>query len=462
MELKTPKGTRDYAPNEAQALFRLIRKAELAYEKRGALPMSTPIFELRDILMNKYGEEEKLVYDLAEQGGEVCALRYDLTVPLARFVAQKGIVKMKRYQTGPVFRRDQPALAKGRYREFIQSDFDIIGEYEHMTADAEVVSTATEILRVVAEETGRPCILRINHKKLVSAMMQACGVPEILEKTVGSSLDKLDKVSWAEVSIKLTAKDVSPEAIEALAECVQACPLLPRGLMWVENLEVQKERIQQIFATEKGKEAVADIKTLNEMLIIHGVSDSEVQLDLLLVRGLDYYTGILLEGGCTDGSGSILAGGRYDTLVSSLKKEKSVTKSIPCVGISFGVTRSLMLYSDPEPAKGASVCVCSVGPDLLLERMRMCAYLRTHGISSEYFMGASSNFHRHSEYAESRGALIIVLIGRKEIEKKEFQLIWGPKQERMKKTVNESQLITEIKEIISLSNRSGTGDAVSD
>lgn len=457
MELKTPKGTRDYAPNEAQALSRLVRKAERAYKKRGALPMYTPVFELRDVLMNKYGEQERLVYDLAEQGGEVCALRYDLTVPLARFVAQKGIVKMKRYQTGPVFRRDQPALAKGRYREFVQSDFDIVGDYEHMTADAEVVSAACEILRAVSEETRRPCVLRINHKKLVSAMMQACGVSEMLEKSVGSSLDKLDKVSWEEVSIELRSKGVSSEAIDALAECVHACPLLPRGLMWVENLEVQRERIRQIFATEKGKEAVADIKTLNEMLIIQGVTDSELQLDLLLVRGLDYYTGVLLEGGCADGGGSILAGGRYDTLVSSLKKEKSVTKNIPCVGVSFGVTRSLMLYPEPEPARGACVCVCSVGPDLLLERMRMCAYLRKHGIASEYFMGATSNFHRHSEYAESRGALVIVLVGRKEIEKKEFHLIWGPKQERMKKTVQEAQLVAEIKEILSLHAAPGAG-----
>ena len=127
-DLKTPKGTRDYGPFEMAIRQKVFAKVTQVFQRHGAVTIDTPVFELREVLMGKYGEDSKLIYDLADQGGEICSLRYDLTVPFARYLAMnKDVKSMKRYHIAKVYRRDQPALTKGRYREFYQCDFDIAG-----------------------------------------------------------------------------------------------------------------------------------------------------------------------------------------------------------------------------------------------------------------------------------------------------------------------------------------------
>ncbi|KAI5179716.1 histidyl-tRNA synthetase [Nematocida sp. AWRm80] len=449
--LKPAKGTRDYTGADRILLEEIITETEEIYQLRGGVPFDTPMFELKSILMNKYGEDSKLIYDLADQGGEACALRYDLTVPFARYLAQTKTQKIKRYHTGKVFRRDQPALAKGRYREFFQSDFDIVGDYAHMTADAEIVGTAREILRHFTNRLEtKEYFIRVNHKKLIDAMLNVCGIDKSIQKSIGSSIDKLDKCSWEEVRKEMVEKGATEPSVDKLKKLISIQGPLETLLALQDT---------PMAATEEGKEALDDLNKLFELLTIYGQSDNIV-IDLSLVRGLDYYTGIVLEGGITGYSSSLVAGGRYDNLVQSLlepaetlpakKPSKTPQPPVKCVGVSLGVSRLFSLIQPTQHQKKThtQVLVCSVGPGLLEERLRVCVYLRDNNIRTEYFMGNSANFTRHSEYAESLRIKVLVLIGRKELEKGEYQILWGDKSERHKKTVSKEELVPAIKLVL--------------
>jgi len=153
------------------------------------------VFELRDTLTGKYGEDSKLIYDLADQGGEICSLRYDLTVPFARFLAQNAIQSIKRYHIAKVYRRDQPAMTKGRMREFYQCDFDIAGTYDSMLPDAEILRVIKEVFEGLPGWKGK-FIIKINHRKILDGIFQICGVPEDKIRTISSAVDKLDKVRF--------------------------------------------------------------------------------------------------------------------------------------------------------------------------------------------------------------------------------------------------------------------------
>jgi len=153
----------------------------------------SPVFELREILAGKYGEDSKLIYDLKDQGGEICSLRYDLTVPFARWLAMNNIQTIKRYHIAKVYRRDQPAMTKGRMREFYQCDFDIAGIYDPMLPDAEIIRIVCEIFEGLGWQ-GKYTI-KINHRKILDGIFAVCGVPADKTRAISSAVDKLDKVS---------------------------------------------------------------------------------------------------------------------------------------------------------------------------------------------------------------------------------------------------------------------------
>jgi histidyl-tRNA synthetase len=171
---------------------RLFESVTDVFKRHGATTLDTPVFELKDILSGKYGEDSKLIYDLQDQGGELCSLRYDLTVPLARWLAMNPSVQsFKRYQIAKVYRRDQPAMTKGRMREFYQCDFDIAGSYDAMIPDAEVLKIATDVFDSLNWESYT---IKINHRKVLDGIFKAAGVPEDLIRPISSAVDKLDKV----------------------------------------------------------------------------------------------------------------------------------------------------------------------------------------------------------------------------------------------------------------------------
>lgn len=162
------------------------------FKRHGATTLDTPVFELKEILSGKYGEDSKLIYDLQDQGGELCSLRYDLTVPLARWLAMNPSVQsFKRYQIAKVYRRDQPAMTKGRMREFYQCDFDIAGAYDAMIPDAEVLKIVNDVFKALGWESYT---IKMNHRKILDGMFKAAGVNDDLIRPISSAVDKLDKV----------------------------------------------------------------------------------------------------------------------------------------------------------------------------------------------------------------------------------------------------------------------------
>ncbi|KAK3812167.1 MAG: histidyl-tRNA synthetase [Benniella sp.] len=409
--LKNAKGTKDHTPQEMAIREKIFSTITNVFKKHGGITIDTPVFELKEILAGKYGEDSKLIYDLQDQGGEMCSLRYDLTVPFARFLAMNGkeYQNIKRYHIAKVYRRDQPAMTKGRMREFYQCDFDIAGTYDPMIPDSEILRILTECL--TALDLGEFTI-KINHRKILDGIFEVCGVPADKIRTISSAVDKLDKLPWAEVRKEMTVeKGLDPEAADLIGEYVQ--------LKGGEELLDRLYGDAKLGANAKAKEGLDDMKLLFSYLNVLDVT-RHTSFDLSLARGLDYYTGLIyeavLEGSApptlasgekarpttkkdsdeldesTVGVGSIAAGGRYDNLVgmfSGTNKKGQPNLVIPCVGISIGVERvfSILMQKqkkDQIKSNEAEVYVVGLGTASVLERMKICKELWDAGIKAEF------------------------------------------------------------------------------
>lgn len=322
---KLPKGTRDFAKEQMTVREKAFSLITEVFKRHGAMALDTPVFELRETLMGKYGEDSKLIYDLADQGGELCSLRYDLTVPFARYVAMNGLTSFKRYQIAKVYRRDNPS--KGRYREFYQCDFDIAGQFDKMGPDFEVIKILTELLN---ELNIGDYEVKLNHRKLLDGMLDICGVPPEKFRTICSSIDKLDKQSFEQVKREMVdEKGLTAETADRIGSFVKE-----RGPP-LELLSKLKQEGSEFMKHEGSKLA------LDELDILFNALDKskcieKIVFDLSLARGLDYYTGMIFEAvfrGTTQ-VGSIAAGGRYDNLIGMFG-----TKQVPAVGVSLGIER---------------------------------------------------------------------------------------------------------------------------
>ncbi|XP_074580486.1 histidine--tRNA ligase, cytoplasmic-like isoform X2 [Curcuma longa] len=281
---KIPKGTRDFGKEQMAIRERAFSIITGVFKMHGAVALDTPVFELRETLMGKYGEDSKLIYDLADQGGELCSLRYDLTVPFARYLAMNNINALKRYQIAKVYRRDNPS--KGRYREFYQCDFDIAGQYETMEPDFEVIKVLTELLDQLDIGSYE---IKLNHRKLLDGMLEICGVSSEKFRTVCSSIDKLDKQPFEQIKKELVEeKGLSTEIADKIGTFVKR-----RGPA-LEILSELKEEGSQFL------ENTGSVVALNELEILFKALEkanclNRVVFDLSLARGLDYYTGVIYE-----------------------------------------------------------------------------------------------------------------------------------------------------------------------
>merc|ERR1712004_749002 len=217
--LKSAKGTRDFHPDQMAVREKVINRIVNVFKCHGAVTIDTPVFELKEVLTGKYGEDSKLIYDLKDQGGEILSLRYDLTVPFARYVAMNKIMNIKRYQIAKVYRRDNPSISQGRYREFYQCDFDIAGQYDPMVPDAECVKIVKDILK--AMEIGS-FVIKVNHRQILDGIFEVCGVSNDMFRTICSSVDKLDKSPWEEVRKEMVEeKNLDPAAADRIGEYVK-------------------------------------------------------------------------------------------------------------------------------------------------------------------------------------------------------------------------------------------------
>ena len=229
--LKTPKGTRDYQPDKMAVRESVLDKVTRVFKLHGAETIDTPVFELKEVLTGKYGEDSKLIYDLKDQGGEILALRYDLTVPFARYLAMNKIASIKRYHIGKVYRRDNPSMGRGRYREFYQCDFDIAGQYDQMLPDAECVKIVQQILSSL--DVGK-FVIKVNNRQILDGIFEVCGVAADMFRTICSSVDKLDKSPWEEVRREMVEeKHLDPAAADRIGEFVQ----MSGGVELIDKLE---------------------------------------------------------------------------------------------------------------------------------------------------------------------------------------------------------------------------------
>lgn len=375
--LKTPKGMRDIGPAQAwqrKLIFQIISEC---FEKHGAQPLDTPVCERREILAGKYGEEAKLIYNLEDQGGEALSLRYDLTVPFARFLGQNKIQTMTRYQIAKVYRRDNPSITKGRFREFYQCDIDFAGKYDLMMADSECLQILCEILQAVRLPFDFK--IKINHRCVLNGMFNVAGVPKDKFKTICSSVDKLDKQPWTEVKKEMCAEKGLAEEV---ANKIETFVSQSGGVSLI------NEMLENDLAKDNdAKKGLEELKTLYKHAEYMGI-DKYLKFDMSLARGLDYYTGLIFEA-VVEGEvevGSIAAGGRYDNLVSSLIENPNF--NVPCVGLSIGIERLFAIMEANQVHDQQSnltesqvhCCIGSIGKEMSVNRYRITNLLRERGL----------------------------------------------------------------------------------
>jgi histidyl-tRNA synthetase len=417
---KIPKGTRDYLPDQMiirQQAFSIIRRV---FESHGAVEIDTPVFELKDTLTGKYGEDSKLIYDLADQGGELLALRYDLTVPFARFLALNNVGNIKRFHIGKVYRRDQPALKRGRYREFYQCDFDIAGVYGRMVPDSECLCVVCDILDALP--IGDFAI-KVNHRCLLDAILDICGVPADKFRTICSAVDKLDKEPWSEVKREMVEdKGLQEHVADKIGEFV-----LKKG----PPIELYNELMDtKRFGDHKGaSQAMEDLRILFDYLEAFDKLKF-MSFDLSLARGLDYYTGVIYEAVCMSGTsqvGSIGGGGRYDNLVSMFQE---AGKQTPCVGVSVGIERvfTLMEARMREENNGSiqqpnvTVLIASAGGAMMKEKMKIARILWNASISAEFSQQENAKLKKEVVNALDRNIPFMVVIGESELAENKCQV----------------------------------------
>ncbi|KAJ8076856.1 Cytoplasmic and mitochondrial histidine tRNA synthetase [Marasmius tenuissimus] len=461
--LKTAKGTRDYGPAEMYCREHVERIVKEVFTSFGGACLDTPVFERKDVLTGKYGEDQKLIFDLMDQGGEQLALRYDHTVPLGRYLAMMGsnITQHKLWQIGKVYRRDQPVMSKGRMREFSQADFDISGNWDSMIPDAEILSLLHTILTRL--DLGEFTI-KLNNRKILDGIFEVCGVPAEKIRTISSAVDKLDKLPWSEVKKEMTEeKGLDPAVADKIGEYVKH----KGGLALLEQLRSDTT----LTANARAKEGIEEMGFLFTLLDAYGVLE-KISFDLSLARGLDYYTGIIYEaiveasappgfkanaeaGSPEDstsakkkskkpkqsngeedeeevdesqvGVGSIAAGGRYDGLVGMFASaaagadKKTANKGgVPCVGVSIGLDRIFALVypkwiEQGKRNKDTMVYVMAAGDGLLAERIKLVRALREAGIKTDFLAKNKPKLPTQFAAGEKDEVPFAVILGESEL-----------------------------------------------
>ncbi len=396
-----PSGTRDFLAGDVRTrehVFAVIREV---YERYGFEPLQTPAFERLEVLSGKYGDEgDKLIFKILRRGeheasGEAdLALRYDMTVPLARVVAAYGSqlpTPYKRYVMGPVWRADRPG--KGRFREFAQFDVDIVGSASPL-ADAEVVSAAADALDALG--IGAFTIL-VNSRQALAGMLEAYDVPAAVGNGVLITLDKLDKLDPDEVIRELVeGRSLNEATARSLVGDLTASDAIDRMRAALKD-------------SDAGARGLAEIDRFLE-LATPGVSAARIAFTPRLVRGLDYYTGVIFEVVADGVPGSIAAGGRYDHLIAALGGP-----DVPACGISLGVERLILMTAGSlAQAAALDVAVTVLDESAAATLTGIAGELRHAGLRAEVYLGASRKLARQLKWASDRHARYALIYGSQE------------------------------------------------
>ncbi len=422
---KPPSGMRDFLPADVARRNHVVGIVREVYERYGFVPLETSAIENLAVLLGKYGEDEKLIYRILHRGEELqralasetpdadalsdLALRYDLTVPLARVVAQyaNDLPRyFKRYQIQPVWRADRPG--KGRFREFYQCDVDITGT-ESVLADAEVCAASCEVL----DRLGfRDCTLAINHRQLLRGLIRAAGIATALEGTSLQAIDKLDKIGRDGVLAELEQRGIGNDAAARLLA------LFDRPAD--ESNDARLVALRESLIDDDARAAVDRLRELLDLLAITKAGPF-ARIDPTLARGLGYYTGAIFEVRVPDLAGSIAGGGRYDELVGMFGKRK-----VPAVGLALGLERILVVMTDrgmyPELSTGPQVLLCWLDV-ALADVLAIAQRLRAQGLRVEAYPDAAK-LGKQMQYADSPGvrAPWCAIVGKDELARGEVAL----------------------------------------
>ncbi|MFC4219938.1 histidine--tRNA ligase [Flagellimonas marina] len=426
-----PKGTRDFSPTEVAKRNYIIQAIKRHFEKHGFQPIETPSFENSETLLGKYGDEgDRLIFKILNSGDFISkvddvtyssknsaslapiisekALRYDLTVPFARYVVmhQNEIdFPFKRYQIQPVWRADRPQ--KGRFREFYQCDADVVGA-NSLLQEVEFV----QLYDAVFTDLGlKGTTIKINNRKILSGIAEVIGAKHLLiDFTV--ALDKLDKIGEEKVKAEMLEKGISESAI------IKAQPLFSMSGSASEQIDELKTLLSE---SEIGLQGVGDLEEIITTIEAVGLQSANLQLDVTLARGLNYYTGAIFEVAAPEGvsMGSIGGGGRYDDLTGIFG-----LKDVSGVGISFGLDRiylvleELNLFPDTLDTYLDVLCL-NFGKREGLAGLQLVSSLRKLGLRADLYP-TDTKVQKQFKYADKRGVPYVILLGEQELTEGNF------------------------------------------
>jgi histidyl-tRNA synthetase len=422
-----PQGTRDFGPDVVRKRNYILNTIKTVFELYGFQPLETPAMENIETLMGKYGEEgDKLIFKILNNGLDnkdketqlradfekvlegknvkgitERALKYDLTIPFARYVAmnhQQLTFPFKRYQVQPVWRADRPQ--KGRYREFYQCDADVVGS-NALLNEVELATIYCTVFNKLGVEGFE---LRINNRKILAALAEICGGTESMTN-ITIAIDKLDKIGMEKVKEELAQRGIKQEHITTIEKYLSISG---------SNEAILKGLDELLGSTDAGKNGIEELRYLNSQL---STQHSQLIIDPTLARGLNYYTGTIFEvkAPATVKIGSIGGGGRYNDLTSLFG-----VPNIPGVGISFGVDRiyDVMEELNLFPADvhiGTQVLFFNLGEAESKKAFELTQQLRQQGVRTELYH-ESIKFDKQFKYAEKKNIPYVVIIGEKELQ----------------------------------------------
>ncbi len=371
IKTQTLKGFRDFLPKEAKKRQWLINTLISVFESYGFEPLETPALEYAELLKDKYGEEEKLIYEFETKGKDKVALRYDQTVPLSRVVAQyqnELVFPFKRYQIQNVWRGENPQ--KGRYREFIQCDADVIGS-PSPAADAEILKLVLDIYKIL----DLSVTIKINDSENFKN----------LDKKYVAAIDKLEKIGESQVLSEMINKGMASEDARKTLSDLQNKP--------------QTQNISEILST------------LEQM----GGDANKVIYEPTLARGLDYYTGMIFETIAKDSPSSLCSGGRWDKLIGQFSG-----KDMPAVGFGLGFDRTIEVLEEnnllPSQESSSKVLITIFNKDLKEKSLEVYSFLRNVNVNCEIYLDENAPFPKQLKYADKKGIPYVLIIGPEETE----------------------------------------------
>ncbi|KAB7732788.1 histidine--tRNA ligase [Rudanella paleaurantiibacter] len=420
------KGTRDFGPEQMSKRLFIFDTIRATFKRFGFLPLETPAMENLSTLTGKYGDEgDQLLFKILNSGDfaasiapEVLAtgskavlpkiaekgLRYDLTVPFARYVVMNRhalALPFKRYQMQPVWRADRPQ--KGRYREFYQCDADVVGT-DSLLCEAEIVLMVHEVMRNLGIQNFA---LKVNNRKILTGIAEAIGAPG-MEGALAVAIDKLDKIGQEKVLDELRDRGFAESAITAL---------LPMFTMQGTTEEVLNKLKSWLTQSETAQKGIAELEETLRLVAQYGLENPQIELDVTLARGLSYYTGAIFEVKALGVSiGSISGGGRYDNLTSAF----GTSERLSGVGISFGVDRiydvmeELSLFP-ADAGQGTTVLLVPFDAEGRSVALPLLNALRRAGVSAEMYPDLAK-VKKMLDYANAKRIPYVVLIGSEEVQ----------------------------------------------